>query len=75
MNTIEIWAPRYKDDTALIACYKVVDGLNRIVFTQAKHLKDKIFELDSDTIRKCPIESNGRIDCFAVPMSLPKRVK
>ena len=65
---IEVWSPRYKDDTCLIACYKVSDGINQIRFTKAKHLQGKVFEVDSKTVRACPIQSNGRIDVYAVPM-------
>lgn len=67
---IEIWQPRYKDDTCLIACYKVTDGMNLIRFTKAKHLLGKIFQCSSEEIRKCKTQSNGRIDVYVVPMKL-----
>lgn len=70
---IEIWAPRYKDSVVLIATYRVMDGENLIRFTKARTLNG-VFAVQGDIIRSCPIESNGRIDCFAVPLSLLKRV-
>lgn len=71
---IEIWQPRYKDNTVLIATYKVENGFNQIRFTKARHLANMIFEVNSDVIRSCPVESNGKISCFAVPMSKLQRV-
>ena len=65
---IEIWQPRYIDNTCLIATFKVVDGENLITFTKDKKLKDKVFSVDSSVIRSCPINSNGKIECYAVPM-------
>lgn len=69
---IEIWMPRYKDQVCLIATYKVHDGVNEIRFTKAKHLAGKVFEVDGEDVRRCPKDSNGRIDCYAVPMSMLK---
>jgi hypothetical protein len=65
---IEIWQPRYKDRKVLIATYKVGDT-NTIVFTKAKYLKGKVFKCSGETIRKYPKETNGTIECYAVPMS------
>jgi hypothetical protein len=65
---IEIWEPRWKDRTALIAKYKVTQGVNEIVFTKAKCLKGKVFTIEGSEIAKYPIESNGTIPCYAVPM-------
>lgn len=70
---IEIWAPRYKDDVALIAPFKVKDGDNVIRFTKAKHLAGMEFHIDGDIIRQCPKDDNGKITCFAVPMDLLRR--
>ena len=72
---ISIWQPRYKDNVVLIATYKVVRGINEIEFTKAKHLAGMKFVCDSDTIRNCPIESNGKIECYAVPMDKLERVE
>lgn len=64
-NKIEIWSPRYKDRTILIAKHKVSHH-NEIVFTKAKHLMDRTWYLSGETIRKHPIDTNGKIDVYAV---------
>jgi len=70
VKMIEIFAPRWHDRKVLIAKYKVHPGINQIKFTKAKCLKDRVCELDASVITKYPIESNGSIDCFAVPLSV-----
>ena len=65
---IEIWSPRYHDRRVLIAKYKVCDGNNDIVFTKAKHLRGKTFRVLGKEVKRCPIETNGVIECYAVPM-------
>jgi hypothetical protein len=64
---ITIWEPRWHDRTALIAKYKVQNGLNKIKFIKGT-LKGQEFKLSSDIIRSYPIESNGKIDCYVVPL-------
>lgn len=67
MNRIEIWQPRYKDRKVLIAKYKV--GVNNeIVFTKAKHLEGKVFKMKGAKIEKYPLDTNGRIPCYAVSL-------
>ena len=65
---IEIWQPRWHDKKVLIAKRKVSDGNNFIFFSKSKCLRGKTFKILGAEIRKCPIESNGVIDCYAVPM-------
>lgn len=67
MQLIEIWQPRYKDRTALIAKYKVGNE-NLIRFTKAKHLKGMSFVVSGQDIQKHPLEDNGKVPCYAVPM-------
>ena len=64
---IEIWMPRYRDNCVLIAKFKVGTH-NEITFTKAKHLIGQEFYLSGETIRKFPLESNGKISCYVVPM-------
>lgn len=66
-NEIEIWQPRYKDKTVLIAKYKVKEH-NKIIFTKAKHL-DGEYYLSGDTIKSYPLETNGSIACYAVSIN------
>ena len=65
---IKIWNPRWHDRKVLIAKYKVKDGLNKIIFTKARTLTDKIFTIEGQQIRQCPLETNGKIPCYAVPL-------
>lgn len=64
-NQISIWQPRYSDRTVLIAKYKV-GRHNQIVFTKAKHLMDKDWYLSGETIQSSPVDTNGKIPCYAV---------
>ena len=66
--TITIWNPRWHDRVVLIAKYKVRDGDNGITFTKAPSLKGKIFKMSGADIRKCPLDTNGKIPCYAVPL-------
>ena len=71
MNRIEIFAPRWHDRKVLIACHKV--GVNNeIVFTKAPTLPG-VYEIKGSEVEKYPKESNGTIDCFAVPLSALRR--
>lgn len=65
-QVIEIWQPRWKDRKVLIAKYKVGTH-NLIRFTKTKSMPDDYY-LSGTTIAKCPIETNGTVDCYAVPM-------
>lgn len=75
---MDIWAPRYSDAytatderVALLAQYKVHHASPVIIvtFTKAKHLAGQRYAITRDAVQKCPIDSNGKIPCYAVPMS------
>jgi hypothetical protein len=75
---MEIWAPRYSsaytetgERVALLAKYKVDKStpIIRVEFTKAKHLVGQRFAIARDKVWKCPIDTNGKIPCYAVPMS------
>lgn len=70
-NIIEIWSPRYKTNSVLVATYKVAKD-NVIVFTKAKYLMGKEFYVSGSDIRSCPLDNNGKIACYDVPMSMLK---
>jgi hypothetical protein len=61
--------PRWHDRKVLIAKYKVKDD-NLLTFTETKQLADKVFKIKGAVIKKYPLESNGVIDCYAVPLEL-----
>lgn len=70
MQVLTIWQPRYKDNTVLLAKYKVPDEDFKIVFTRANHLAKQVFKANGRYIKdNFPIESNGKIDCYVVPLS------
>ena len=65
-SKIDILAPRWHDRVVLIAKYKVSTH-NEVVFTKAKSLPGTYY-LSAETIRKYPLETNGKIECYAVPL-------
>ena len=65
---IEIWAPKYSTNEALIGSHHVHKGQNEIVFTKAKHLKGKVFVMDGEQIKNYPQQANGRGIVYRVPM-------
>lgn len=65
-NLIEIWQPRWKDRTVLIAKYKVGTH-NEIVFKKAPTFPDRYY-LSGETIRNYPLSSNGKLMCYQVPV-------
>lgn len=70
MNRIEIWSPRYHDNVCLVGKNKIRSGDNIIYFTKAKHLEGKQFKLTDEQIKSSPIDTNGKIACYAVDMNL-----
>lgn len=65
-QNISIISPRYRDKTVLIAKFKV--GTHNIVkFTKAPSLPNEYY-LSGSTITKYPLESNGKIAVYAVPI-------
>lgn len=75
---LEIWAPRYSDaytDTsekvALLAQYKVQQATPVLIveFTKAKHLLGQRYAITRQKAMTFPVDSNGTIACYAVPMS------
>lgn len=63
---IEIWQPRWKDRTVLIAKHKVGTH-NEITFTKAPTYPHKYY-LSGKTIQSSPLDTNGKIDVYAVPL-------
>jgi hypothetical protein len=63
----EIFAPRYRDKTVLLAVHKVGQD-NKIVFTQAASLGTDPYYVSGAIVKKCKKESNGKIQCYVVPL-------
>lgn len=62
---IEIYDPRWRDRVVLIATYKV--GTHNQITFKTRSLPATYY-LSGETIRACPIDSNGKIPCYAVPI-------
>ena len=82
VTTIEIFYPRYHDKThdrkewvALLAQYKVLQASDviRVVFTKARHLKGYEGYIRRSEAMKCPLDTNGKIPCYAVSMDKLER--
>jgi len=67
MSFIEIWQPRYRDKTVLIAVRKVGTH-NKIVFTKAPSMGTEPYYASGALIKKGKKESNGSIDCYVVKL-------
>lgn len=65
-QVIDIWQPRWKDRTVLIAKFKVGTH-NEIVFSKTPSLPDKYY-LSGERIRSYPTNNNGKIECYVVPL-------
>lgn len=71
-SVIEIWQPRWKDRVILVSKYKI--GVhNQIEFTKTKSLPDKYYLSWAD-ITNSPLETNGKIPCYAVSIDKLKRL-
>lgn len=68
-QNIDIWQPRWKDKVVLIAKYKV--GTHNIIkMTKIKEGNEYSgeFYLSGETIRKYPLDTNGKIPCYEVSL-------
>lgn len=65
-QVITIWQPRYHDKTVLIAKYKV--GTHNIIKITKSKSHNGEYYLSGKTITKYPLESNGKIQVYAVPI-------
>lgn len=68
-----IWQPRWHDKTVLLAKHKVNDT-NEVCFTKAPSLGTEPYYVSGEIVKKCKIESNGKIDCYAVPLTELKKM-
>jgi hypothetical protein len=77
LTNLDIWTPRYSDAyttgdrVALLAKYKVDHASPTILitFTKAKHLAGQRFAIARQKAQSFPLDTNGRITCYAIPMS------
>ena len=69
---IEVWEPKYSTNEVLVAVYKVKDK-NKIKITKGAY--KGTYEMSGIAARSYPVISNGRIPCFALPISKLRRIK
>ena len=72
-QAIEVFAPRWHDRKALIAAYKMKTGENLVRFTRAGTYNG-LYTVSGYDVFDCPLETNGKIDCYAVPLSRLRRL-
>ncbi len=71
----EIWQPRWHDKKVLLACRDVLKNATNIVrFTRTKSM-DNEYTISGEDIVSCPVESNGKLDCYAVPLDKLHKVE
>ncbi len=63
---IDIWQPRWKDRTVMIATYKVGTH-NEVTFSKTKSMPENYY-ISGEAVRKFPIETNGTVSCYCVPL-------
>lgn len=81
-NTVlDIWAPKYSaqygqygggsEPVVLLSKRKVDHSSSLIIikFTKAKHLMGQRYCIFKSKAQSYPVDSNGKIECYAVPMS------
>lgn len=63
----EILQPRWHDRKVLLAAFKI-GAHNKIVFTKAPTMGVEPYYISGAVAKKFKKESNGKIDCYAVPI-------
>ncbi len=74
MAYFEIWQPRYHDRVVLLSKNKVGTH-NKIRFTKAPSMGDGLYYVSDKVVKKCKVESNGTIKCYAVPLDELERLE
>ncbi len=63
----QINQPRWHDKTVLLAKYRVGQH-NEVIFRYARNYPDSYY-LSGEEIKQHPIETNGTIECYAIPLN------
>ena len=75
-RVIEIWQPRWHDRVVLVDVKKVREGTNYIRFTKAPSLGKGLWKFDGTLVRReCELDSNGKLECFAIPLYMLTEIK
>lgn len=67
MQLFDIWEPRYRDKTVLLAARKVGDH-NKIVFSKAPSMGTEPYYITGKKVKSYKKEDNGKINCYVVPL-------
>ena len=65
---IEVWEPKYSNNTVRVNVNKVRMGENQLIFTKAPSMGDKIYVFDGAKAKTCPIKPNGRGRVYEIPL-------
>jgi len=66
IRIVEIWEPRWHDKVVLIAKTKVSEH-NIIRFTKTPSMPG-LWYVSGEKVKASPLESNGKIPCYAVKL-------
>lgn len=71
-HVFTIWTPRYRDKVVLLAKRKVGEH-NKVIFsgdpkTGYNMMGEAPYYVSGSVVKKCKLENNGSIDCYAVPI-------
>lgn len=67
---MQVWNPRWHDKTVLLAAYKVDKSKTdhiKVTFPKSNAMKGDWY-ISVKAVRKFPLESNGTIQCYVVPL-------
>ena len=68
-TAIRIWQPKYCTKEVLVAVSKVRPSKNYVYFCADRNWED-LYSFDGEkVINECKVTSNGKIDCYCVPLS------
>ena len=73
---IQVWEPRYHDRKVLVAAHKVRKGMNIIKIKHPNKIGayDGRYRMSAIAIKSYPLESNGVINCYALPIDKLERI-
>ena len=67
---LKIWQPRWHDRKVLLSKYKVdmSGSYIDVIFTKTKLLPG-VYTIRKEDIMKHPLETNGKILCYSIPLN------
>ena len=71
MARIEVWSPRWHDETVLINANKIAPH-NEIYFTKTPSMRGNYYYMSGEDIRSHPSQMYGNVKRYIVPLSKVK---